>query len=125
MYFYGCLLHPAIKQTILKELPACMSLALVHGYSYVFSPSITDKTTTQAGAARRQVRIFKQFYETLMDAFHPSCQQNHLLHILVFSSGYLRNLLRIKRLIWVKLFALQVLELRIETHRATGPGRWF
>lgn len=53
MYVYGCLLLPAIKQIILKDLPTCMSLALLHGYSYIFSPSITDKTTAQAGAARR------------------------------------------------------------------------
>lgn len=47
MYFYGCLLL-AMKQIILKELPTYMSLALLHGYSYIFSPSITDKTTAQA-----------------------------------------------------------------------------
>lgn len=93
MYFYGCLLHPAIKQTILMELPACMSLALSHSYGYSFSPSITDKTTTQAGAARRQVGIsefFLTILKTPVDAFsYPLGQENHLLHILIFSSGYL------------------------------------
>lgn len=52
MYFYCCLLLPALKQIILKELPAWISFC-------IFSPSITDETTTQAGAARRQVRILE------------------------------------------------------------------
>ncbi len=43
MYVYGCLLLPAIKQITLKELPTCLSWALLHGYSYIFSPSITDR----------------------------------------------------------------------------------
>lgn len=51
MYVYGCLLLPAIKQIILKELATCMSLALLYGYSYILSRSITDKTTAVAVAA--------------------------------------------------------------------------
>lgn len=68
MYFYGSLLLPALKHLILKELPTCMSLAILQGYSYFFSPSITEETTTLLPGGRSGTRIGSQMVDKIINS---------------------------------------------------------
>lgn len=83
MYVYGCLLLPAIKQIILKELATCMSLALLYGYSYVLlvldlsliKPQQWLRLPVHRSGARSQQpdggqHSFKQLLKLLLILFH-------------------------------------------------------
>lgn len=68
MYFYGSFLLPALKHLILKELPTCMSLAILQGYSYIFSPSITEETTTLLPGGRSGTQIGSQMVDKIINS---------------------------------------------------------